>query len=52
MKAHPKGIKLSKSGVVDLRFLGFLLRINFDNMLACRNIGEGLLPERREIISG
>ena len=45
-------LELSKSGVVDLRFLGFLLRINFDNMLARCNIGERLLPDRIKIISG
>ncbi|MFQ6557988.1 hypothetical protein Q7F05_18775 [Pseudomonas sp. Lb2C1-1] len=44
--------ELSKSGVVALRFLGFLLRMNFDNMLACCNIGERLLPDRIKIISG
>lgn len=44
--------ELSKSGVVDLRFLGFLLRMNFDNMLARCNIGKRLLPDRIKIISG
>ncbi|WP_146042604.1 MULTISPECIES: hypothetical protein [Pseudomonas] len=45
-------LELSKSGVVDLRFLGFLLRMNFDNMLARCNIGKRLLPDRIKIISG
>jgi hypothetical protein len=50
--ARWKLLELSKSGVVALRFLGFLLRINFDNMLARCNIGGRLLPDRRKIISG
>lgn len=52
VKACWKLLELSKSGVVALRFLGFLLRINFDNMLARCNIGGRLLPDRRKIISG
>jgi hypothetical protein len=52
VKARWKLLELSKSGVVALRFLGFLLRINFDNMLARCNIGGRLLPDRRKIISG
>ncbi|SCY23704.1 hypothetical protein [Pseudomonas sp. NFACC37-1] len=45
-------LELSKSGVVDLRFLGFLLRMNFDTMLARCNISKRLLPNRLKIISG
>ncbi|WP_156334332.1 hypothetical protein [Pseudomonas thivervalensis] len=51
-KALPNRPELSKSGVVDLRFLGFLLRMNFDKMLARCNIGKRLLPDRIKIISG
>jgi hypothetical protein len=52
MKAQPYDLELSKSGAVALRFLGFLLRMNFDNMLAHCDIGKGLLPVRIKIISG
>ncbi|CAI8794376.1 hypothetical protein EMIT043CA1_10125 [Pseudomonas brassicacearum] len=50
-KALRDPVELSKSGIVALRFLGFLLRINFDNILACCNICERLLPDRIKIIS-
>ncbi|MBV4497185.1 hypothetical protein HU715_017715 [Pseudomonas sp. SWRI12] len=51
-KALENRLELSKSGVVDLRFLGFLLRMNFDKMLARCNISKRLLPDRIKIISG
>ena len=51
-KALVNPLELSKSGVVDLRFLGFLLRMNFDKMLARCNLGKRLLPDRIKIISG
>ena len=43
---------LSELRAVDLLFLVFLLRIDFDNMRNfCKN-GDGLLLERIKIISG
>ncbi|CAI8942739.1 conserved hypothetical protein [Pseudomonas serbica] len=45
-------LKLSESGVVDLLFLVFLLRINFDKMRHFYTIGSGLLRSGIKIISG
>jgi hypothetical protein len=52
IKAQSCDLELSKSGVVALRFLGFLLRMNFDKMLARCDIDKRLLPVRIKIISG
>ena len=52
IKAQSCDLELSKSGEVALRFLGFLLRMNFDKMLARCDIDNRLLPVWIKIISG